>query len=184
MISFNVRTRMLISALAFACLSSLTSFGAHASDEACRVTVESNRTAFPANAQRLGHFGTVRVAVQVDASGRAERANVEDSSGHATLDRAAVDSVLKHWEFGVANCTAQDLAQLQTVDVVFHRAKSLTLSTSVNREAIAEVARLRASENCDVRRISSDTTIASCIRERNTEDEIVADANRQTRPTR
>ncbi|MBL8269142.1 energy transducer TonB, partial [Steroidobacter sp.] len=39
-----------------------------------------------------------------DADGHATRADVERSSGHVLLDRAAQRSVLHNWRFDVSHC--------------------------------------------------------------------------------
>ncbi|MBN2254453.1 MAG: energy transducer TonB [Deltaproteobacteria bacterium] len=54
--------------------------------------------AYPAIARRRGYEGTVILSVQVDADGLVGGVSVKVSSGHAILDRAAVDAV-KRWIF-------------------------------------------------------------------------------------
>ncbi len=49
---------------------------------------------YPAPARRRGLEGVARVRFQIGADGRADRIELERSSGHALLDRAARDSVV------------------------------------------------------------------------------------------
>jgi protein TonB len=53
---------------------------------------------YPAEAQRRGHEGRVVLRVHVGADGRALSVEVEESSGHAALDEAAVAAV-RGWIF-------------------------------------------------------------------------------------
>jgi protein TonB len=50
---------------------------------------------YPRGARAAGIEGTVRVTALVDASGAVASAEVSSSSGHAALDRAALDEVLR-----------------------------------------------------------------------------------------
>jgi len=50
---------------------------------------------YPDEARREGHTGTVRVRFVVKADGTVARATVAGSSGHSTLDEAAVSIVLR-----------------------------------------------------------------------------------------
>ncbi|RKP57617.1 energy transducer TonB [Pararobbsia silviterrae] len=49
---------------------------------------------YPSRARRLGHEGTVELAVNIDASGRITDAQVKKSSGYDDLDDAAVQAML------------------------------------------------------------------------------------------
>jgi TonB family protein len=71
---------------------------------ACGMRVIQSDTNFPERSQLRGHKGTVLINVTLDGSGRATGAEVERSSGHAVLDRAATRSVLDHWRFDVSHC--------------------------------------------------------------------------------
>ena len=48
---------------------------------------------YPASARRLGIQGTVRLRVHVLADGKVGEIVVENSAGHADLDKAAADAV-------------------------------------------------------------------------------------------
>ncbi|GAC1344118.1 MAG: hypothetical protein NVSMB18_21160 [Acetobacteraceae bacterium] len=54
--------------------------------------------AYPQEAARVGAQGTVLLVVRVSARGLPEQVQVATSSGHATLDRAAREAVLR-WHF-------------------------------------------------------------------------------------
>lgn len=53
---------------------------------------------YPEEARRRGYEGTVRLEVEVLASGRAGRIGVKKSSGHEVLDQSALKAV-KEWRF-------------------------------------------------------------------------------------
>ena len=100
---------------------------------ACLPTLEATPVEFPSNAQRLGQFGRVRISILVSDAGQAKSVAVDQSSGYALLDRAAVSSVQRLWKFGVAHCNAAALNQVQTIDVVFARnSKQPTASLAAN----------------------------------------------------
>ncbi|HLM13068.1 MAG TPA: energy transducer TonB [Reyranella sp.] len=50
-------------------------------------------TLYPARSRKAGEQGTVMVRVFVDATGRPAQVTLETSSGHSTLDEAALSSV-------------------------------------------------------------------------------------------
>jgi protein TonB len=52
---------------------------------------------YPMIAIRLGHEGTVRLAISLDQGGNVVSAQVERSSGYQELDAAAVTWVRSHW---------------------------------------------------------------------------------------
>lgn len=54
---------------------------------------------YPSGARRSGLQGTVRLSVTVEASGLPASVNVIGSSGHAELDAAARDGVLRRWRW-------------------------------------------------------------------------------------
>ncbi|MCK7592500.1 energy transducer TonB [Pseudomarimonas salicorniae] len=54
---------------------------------------------YPRAELRRGVEGTVLLRIEVDASGRVLRVEVEQSSGHPRLDRAARQQVERHWRF-------------------------------------------------------------------------------------
>lgn len=71
---------------------------------ACGMRVIQGETDFPERSQLRGHKGTVLINVTLDANGRATNAEIERSSGHAVLDRAATRSVLAKWQFDTSHC--------------------------------------------------------------------------------
>ena len=70
----------------------------------CAARVVQSETEFPVRSQLRGHKGTVIINVTLDESGRATRVDVQRSSGHVGLDRAATHSVLNKWQFDVTQC--------------------------------------------------------------------------------
>ena len=72
--------------------------------DACGLRVVQSQTEFPIRSQLRGQKGTVLINVTLDESGHATRAEVQRSSGHVKLDRAATRSVLNKWQFDVAHC--------------------------------------------------------------------------------
>ncbi|MBN1255554.1 MAG: energy transducer TonB [Deltaproteobacteria bacterium] len=56
------------------------------------------KPAYPEVARRKGHEGTVRLKVEVLASGKVGRIWITESSGYETLDRSALKTV-KDWKF-------------------------------------------------------------------------------------
>lgn len=54
---------------------------------------------YPADALRRGWEGTVWLRVRVDEAGRPVEVEIERSSGHASLDRAARQQVRDRWRF-------------------------------------------------------------------------------------
>jgi protein TonB len=54
---------------------------------------------YPMIAIRLGHEGTVRLAISLDEDGNVVTAQVERSSGYQELDAAAVMWVRSHWRY-------------------------------------------------------------------------------------
>jgi TonB family protein len=60
--------------------------------------------AYPVLARRFGHEGRVAIRVRVSAAGGVEEASVSESSGFASLDRAALEAV-RAWRFTAAGDT-------------------------------------------------------------------------------
>ena len=54
--------------------------------------------AYPRMSRRMGEQGTVLVRVFISAEGRAEKAEIRTSSGHARLDESALDTV-QRWRY-------------------------------------------------------------------------------------
>lgn len=74
---------------------------------------------YPRTAARAGLEGTVTLMVLVDASGRPVEVEVERSSGHRELDRAARDQVMAQWRFHPAQRDGRAVAAYALVPVVF-----------------------------------------------------------------
>lgn len=74
---------------------------------------------YPRAALRAGHEGTVTLRVLVDETGRPIEVEVESSSGHRDLDRAARLQVLDHWRFHPAQREGRNVAAYALVPVVF-----------------------------------------------------------------
>lgn len=54
--------------------------------------------AYPRQSKRLGEQGSVLLLVEIDVDGSASQVKIQQSSGHARLDRAALETVIK-WRF-------------------------------------------------------------------------------------
>lgn len=65
---------------------------------------------YPMLAIRLGQQGTVTLRLSVGADGTVDNASVEQSSGSALLDEAAVNWVLAHWRYHPATRDGQPIA--------------------------------------------------------------------------
>jgi len=149
---------------------------AHDSDT-CRPVVKSARTDFPTSAQRAGAHGAVVVSIQIDSNGRASDVTVIESSGHGDLDRAAVESVRKHWAFDIAHCTAADLQREQTARVEFIRAKPTTLYATRDTQAIAKARQLRTNQQCHTAEVDANQTVFSCFQ---TAEQLAAESQAPT----
>lgn len=73
---------------------------------------------YPIAARRNGEEGTVTLRVRVTANGRAESVSIEQSSGSASLDRAALEAV-RGWRFVPARQGADPVDAWVLVPVVF-----------------------------------------------------------------
>lgn len=76
------------------------------------------RPAYPLAARRRGDQGTVLIRVVVTADGLAANVNVEKTSGHPSLDEAALTAV-KSWRFVPARQGGQAIESPYVVPVVF-----------------------------------------------------------------
>jgi protein TonB len=65
---------------------------------------------YPAIARRLGEQGTVVLRILVSVDGRAEKVEIEKSSGSSTLDRSA-ETTLKQWRFIPAKIDGKPVEQ-------------------------------------------------------------------------
>ena len=98
---------------------SLYATTAAAADGACAPHVIQSQTAFPKRSQLRGHEGTVFIDVVVDENGRAQKADLQRSSGYRLLDRAATRSVLDNWVFDISTCARKDLPIIHSVAVEY-----------------------------------------------------------------
>lgn len=80
-----------------------------ASADGCNPHTIQRDTKFPLRSQMRGHKGTVYVNVVIDENGRAQSAELHQSSGYRLLDRAATRSALDNWVFDVSGCERKDL---------------------------------------------------------------------------
>lgn len=60
--------------------------------------ISQPRPSYPSSARRAGHEGTVTVSFTVGSNGRIDSVQVSKSSGHQSLDSAAVSTISK-WKF-------------------------------------------------------------------------------------
>ena len=137
---------------------------ADAAQAVCSPQLLNTRTDFPTKAQLQGEHGVVRVRLALDASGHATAVQVARSSGFATLDRAALNSVREYWRFSVANCSAQELAAHRTVDVTFNSAPRHTLAGTIDFKAIAQTKALAANDQCHQSRDESGDPVFACVK--------------------
>ncbi|MGH8185438.1 MAG: energy transducer TonB [Steroidobacteraceae bacterium] len=98
---------------------SLYATTAAAADGACAPHVIESETLFPKRSQLRGHEGTVYIDVVVDANGRAQKADLQRSSGYRLLDRSATQSVLNNWVFDISTCERKDLPIIHSVAVEY-----------------------------------------------------------------
>ena len=73
---------------------------------------------YPEIARRRGYEGTVRLEVEVSASGGVEQVRVQKSSGYETLDRSALETV-KEWRFIPARFGGMPVKSTVIVPVTF-----------------------------------------------------------------
>jgi TonB family protein len=88
-------------------------------DESCKPRLIEKQTRFPLTSQLRGQEGTVYMNVVIDESGRAQRADLERSSGYTRLDRAATRSALDSWVFDVSACERKDLPVTHVIAVEY-----------------------------------------------------------------
>lgn len=74
---------------------------------------------YPGAAARAGAQGTVLLKVLVDIDGTPLEVTLERSSGHRSLDRAALEQVLKHWRFQPAVRNGQTVQAYGLVPIDF-----------------------------------------------------------------
>jgi len=91
---------------------------AQTATESSTPSVTSSPVQYPPGAISAGDEGTVMVALEVDASGRARDARIHTSSGFPRLDEAALQSVAR-WSFRPARNKGEPVAQRVLVPVAF-----------------------------------------------------------------
>jgi len=74
--------------------------------------------AYPLTARRRGIEGTVLLRVEIHAHGHCQHVRVKRSSGHAVLDRAAVEAV-RQWRFVPARRGSQAVTAAVEVPITF-----------------------------------------------------------------
>jgi len=89
-------------------------------DPSCKPRLIEKETRFPLTAQVRGQEGTVYMNVVIDENGRAQRADLQRSSGYHKLDRAAARSALDNWVFDVSACERKDLPVTHVFAVEYH----------------------------------------------------------------
>src|SRR5262249_49933330 len=77
---------------------------------------------YPASARRQGWEGTVLLEVSIDEEARPKSSRVEQSSGFAVLDRAALDNIQRRCRFHPARRGETHVATLIRVPVEFRLA--------------------------------------------------------------
>ena len=97
----------------------LTASAAYA-DSSCKPRLIEKHTSFPLTAQVRGQEGVVYMNVVIDENGRAQRADLERSSGYNRLDRAAARSAVDNWVFDVSACERKDLPVTHLIAVEYH----------------------------------------------------------------
>lgn len=81
-------------------------------------TLNNQPPAYPLTARRRGIEGTVLLRVEINAEGRCQHVRVKRSSGHAVLDRAAVDTV-RQWRFVPARRGSDAVTATVQVPITF-----------------------------------------------------------------
>jgi TonB family protein len=89
-------------------------------DATCKPRLIDKQTSFPLTAQVRGQEGTVYMNIVIDENGRAQRADLQRSSGYRKLDRAATRSAVDNWVFDVSACERRDLPVTHVVAVEYH----------------------------------------------------------------
>ena len=74
---------------------------------------------YPRPSLIAGHEGTVTLRVLVDETGQPVTVEIETSSGHRQLDRAAREQVLERWRFHPAQRNGRAVSAYALVPVVF-----------------------------------------------------------------
>ncbi len=74
---------------------------------------------YPSSAKRAGHEGVVAVSVKIGTDGRVTSATIASSSGHESLDSAAIEQALKRWRFTPATRDGVAITSEQVIKVRF-----------------------------------------------------------------
>ncbi len=94
--------------------------GIVADTAASGVTGTHTTPPYPMLARRLGEQGSVRLRLSISAQGVVSAADIEQTSGFADLDQAAVDWVLAHWKYKPAVRAGASVASTAEAVVVFN----------------------------------------------------------------
>jgi TonB family protein len=86
----------------------------------CKPRLIEKHTSFPLTSQIRGQEGVVYMNVVIDENGRAQRADLQHSSGYSKLDRAAARSAVDNWVFDVSACERKDLPVTHLIAVEYH----------------------------------------------------------------
>jgi protein TonB len=89
-------------------------------DTSCKPRLIEKQTSFPLGSQIRGQEGIVYMNIVIDENGRAQRADLQRSSGYRKLDRAAARSAVDNWVFDVSACERKDLPVTHVVAVEYH----------------------------------------------------------------
>ena len=93
--------------------------GAAQESDKAPVPISGNpRPLYPIGARRRGHQGRVHLEVVVSASGAVTRAAIKKSSGHRSLDKAALQAVVR-WQFRPGERAGKAAEHVLEVPIVF-----------------------------------------------------------------
>ncbi|HEY7641025.1 MAG TPA: energy transducer TonB [Steroidobacteraceae bacterium] len=115
-----MKTALVSGLTILAAATALLTASVASADTACKPRLIEKDTSFPLTAQLRGQEGTVYMNVLIDENGRAQRADLQRSSGYHKLDRAAARSAVDKWVFDVSACERKDLPVTHVVAVEYH----------------------------------------------------------------
>jgi TonB family protein len=119
-LEITMKTLFVSSLATLAAATALLTTSVASADDTCKPQLVQKATSFPLSAQIRGQEGTVYMNVTVDETGRAQRADLNRSSGYRRLDRAATRSAVENWVFDVSACERKDLPVTHVVAVEYH----------------------------------------------------------------